>query len=145
MERSRLRCAASIEATVQLDAATFFPQRLKGTVVDKGCEGTLVPTFHYGEPPAQGPYRRMLNQGSTFRIDYALQRDKFGHPEHDYWIETDQHWSKPFRSGASGFVFWSRRFELPQGFENRSLVLDSHTVAQEFGSTSELKFLPEKP
>ncbi len=136
------RCAASIEATIWLDPATSFPMHLEGRVVETGCEGTVRTELHYGEEQPRQSFRQMLRKGTAFRIEYALQKDKFGQADRDYWIAVEQHWTRPFREDASGLVYWNRRFDVDRRIPNRSLVLDSRTEAREFGATSELKPVP---
>ena len=41
------RCAASLKATVDLDAATYFPMRIEGEVAASGCDGSFQPVVHY--------------------------------------------------------------------------------------------------
>ena len=134
-----VRCTASIQATLRLDPATFFPMHLEGRVVDSGCEGETTQELHYGEAQPQRPLHRLLRKGTTFRLEYALQPDKFGNHSNSYWISVEQHWSRPFLPNANGVVYSNRMFILTKGIPGPRLVQDSRTTAQEFGAVSEIR------
>jgi hypothetical protein len=140
-EQHDVRCTASIRATVRLDAATFFPILIEGEVAESGCEVEAQPELHYGEEPLkQQRLQRMLRKGTTFRMNYALQQDKFGNPGNSFWIAVEQHWSRPFLQSAKAVIFWNRRFDLSPAVPDRRLVQSVETVAQEFGVASETRF-----
>lgn len=132
-----VRCAASIRATIRLDSKTYFPMHVEGEVVDNGCEASSKAELHYGESQLLGSLHQMLHMGTTFRLDYALQQDKFGHPERSYWILAEQQWTRPFRKDAQSLVYMNRRFSLSVG-KDRRLLDTAHTKAQEFGAQSRL-------
>ncbi|HEY1340532.1 MAG TPA: hypothetical protein VGF59_23630 [Bryobacteraceae bacterium] len=135
-----VRCTASTRAVVKLDPASFFPVRVEGEVVESGCEGEVNPVMHYGEDPLTRPARRMLRKGTAFRLDYALQADRFGHPENSFWISVSQHWSRPFAARAAALVMFGRRFDLDPNIGDRRMIVDVQTVAREFGVASETRF-----
>jgi hypothetical protein len=135
--RPEVRCTASVEGTVQLDPATYFPVHLEGTLVDTGCEGDTWAELHYGGEPVKLTSHRGLLKGTSFRLDFALQRDKYGNPANSYWIPTGQHWNRPFPE-AAGVVYYNRRFEV--NLRNAAWVTDSRTAAQEFGVQSLTRF-----
>jgi len=135
-----VRCTASTQATVKLDPATWFPLRVEGEIVESGCEGETTPQLHYGEESRQGPARRLLRKGTLFRLDFALQADKFGHPENSFWICVAQHWSRPFLDHTGGVIFWNRRFDIDPSISGRKMILDTKTIAREFGADSQMRF-----
>jgi hypothetical protein len=49
-----VRCSASLRVTLLMDAATFFPRRVEGEVVESGCDRERVSASVYygGKPPA---------------------------------------------------------------------------------------------
>ena len=135
-----VRCAASIRATIRLDSSTYFPMHFDGEVVEAGCEADSAQEIRYGGAEIKGPLHHMLHKGTTFRMEYALQQDKFGNAGHSYWISTEQHWSRPFRPDAQALVYMNRRFTLAPVIPNRRLLQDERTTAQEFGAESSTKF-----
>ena len=135
--RPEVRCTASVEGKVRLDPATLFPIHLEGKLVDTGCEGETWTELHYGDQPVKMPSRRGLFKGTSFRMEYALQPDKYGKPENSYWISTEQHWDRPF-SFIVGIIYFNRRFEVNQ--KSAAWVTDSRTVAQEFGVQTNTHF-----
>jgi hypothetical protein len=130
-----VRCTASVEATVKLDRATFFPIHLEGRLVDTGCEGESSSELHYGEEQLSRPSKRALFKGTTFRMEFAFQPDRYGHPENGYWICTEQYWSSPIAQ-AGGVVYFNRRVALTPVVKSGFLVKEIHTQAQEFGVRS---------
>jgi hypothetical protein len=132
-----VRCTASVEGIVQLDPATFFPVRLEGKLVDSGCEGETWAELHYGGEPVRMASRRGLLKGTSFRMEFALQPDKYGKPENSYWISTVQHWNRPFNHVA-GIIYFNRRFEV--NLKDAAWVTDSRTAAQEFGVQTNTHF-----
>ncbi len=139
-EAPGVRCAASIRATIRLDPNTYFPMQFEGEVVETGCEADSAQEIRYRGAEPKGPLHHMLHKGTTFRIEYALQKDKFGNAGHSYWISTEQHWSRPFRPNAQALVYMNRRFTLAPIVPNRRLLQDERTTAQEFGAESSTKF-----
>jgi hypothetical protein len=138
--QTEVSCTASVEATLQIDPATYFPARMEGKLVDSGCEGEAKPELHYGETPLTGRSRRMLHKGTMFRVDYEFQQDKFGKPENSYWIATAQQWSRPLVNGASFMVYFNRSFRLEPKVKDRAVLQISKTTAKEFGVESQTRF-----
>jgi hypothetical protein len=134
-----VRCTASINAILRLDPATFFPMHLEGEVVDAGCEGETTQELHYGEEQVRRPLHRMLRKGTTFRLEYALQPDRFGNHSNSYWISVEQHWSRPFQPNVNGLVYSNRMFNLDRTIPGPRLIQDSRTTAREFGAVSEIR------
>ena len=134
-----VRCTASVQATVKLDPVTWFPLQVEGEIVESGCEGETTPQLRYGEEPRLGAARRLLRKGTSFRLDYALEADKFGHPENTFWISVAQHWSRPFLDHSGAVIFWNRRFDLDPNISGRRMILDTRTIAREFGADSQMR------
>ena len=133
-----VRCAASIRATIQLDARTFFPVRIEGVVAESGCDGEFRPVVHY-ETVTRQPMVSQFRKGAAFRVAYALQKDKFHNPANSFWISTEQHYEQPWNSDARVLYYWGRQVLVTRGTGHR-LVKDITTTAQEFGAGSELRF-----
>jgi hypothetical protein len=133
------RCTASVEATIRLDPATFFPMYLEGQLVDSGCESDTVVELHYEDQPVTRTTRRALFKDTTFRIAFTRQPDKSGDPSKSYWISTEQHWTKPIQN-AAGIIVFNRRFDLQPVAKSRVIVEESRTTAQEFGAHSLTRF-----
>ena len=132
------RCAASIKAAIDLDPATLFPVRIEGEVVESGCDGQFIPVLHDGSVSRQ-PVTSQFRKGATFRVTYALQRDKFDNPANSYWITVTQHYSQPWNRESRLLYYWGREFRVPPNNGAR-LVKDITTAAQEFGAGSTLRF-----
>jgi hypothetical protein len=134
-----IRCAAAIKATVELDAPTSHPIRIQGAVVGNGCNGTFQPVVHYETVD----YRPMISQfrkGTTFRIVYELQMDKFGNSANSYWISTEQHYVQPWDSDTSVLFYWGRQIPVKKYTTGRYLAIDFKATAREFGTDSRLRF-----
>jgi hypothetical protein len=131
-------CAASIEATIQLDPATSFPLRIEGRVVDSGCDAKFVPVM-YDAPITREPMATNFRKGSTFRVVYGLQKDRFENPAHAFWITIEQHYDQPIPEGMTVLYYWGRQFPIRAAGAQR-LVKDIVTTAQEFGAGSQLTF-----
>jgi hypothetical protein len=67
-----VRCAASIKATIQLDATTFFPVRI-GDVAESGCDGEFQPVVHY-ETVTRQPMVSQFRKGAAFRVHTRCRR-----------------------------------------------------------------------
>jgi hypothetical protein len=134
-----LRCAASIRATVQLDAATSFPTRIEGEVIENGCDLEFAPVMQYGARNT-GPAKSNFRKGATFRMDFALQPDRLGHPENSFWIAVIQRYVQPWDSGNFSLYYWGRRVTVTAGGAAHSLVKEVRTTAKEFGAESQLRF-----
>jgi hypothetical protein len=133
-----VRCAASIKATIELDPATFFPTRIEGEVTETGCNGQFTPVVHY-ERWTTRPMVSQFRKGASFRVVYALQKDKFENPANSFWISTEQHYVQPWNSDVVVLYYWGRQVPVTHASGHR-LVKDIKTTAQEFGAGSELRF-----
>jgi hypothetical protein len=133
-----VRCAASIKAIIELDPATFFPVRIEGEVSESGCNGEFQPVVHY-ETWTRQPMVSQFRKGASFRVVYALQKDKFDNPANSFWISTEQHYVQPWNSDARVLYYWGRQVAVTRTAGHR-LVKDVKTTAQEFGAGSQLRF-----
>ena len=133
-----VRCAASIKATIELDPASFFPLSIEGDVAESGCDSQFIPVVHDGTVTRE-PMVSQFRKGATFRVTYALQKDKFDNPENSYWISVTQHYSQPWNKDARLLYYWGRQFRVPPTNASR-LLKDIKTTAQEFGAGSQLRF-----
>jgi hypothetical protein len=133
-----IRCAASIKAIIQLDPATFFPIRIDGEVAESGCDGEFQPVVHY-ETVTRQPMVSQFRKGASFRVAYALQKDKFDNPANSFWISSEQHYSQPWNADARVLYYWGRQVPVTRTTGHR-LVKDIKTTAQEFGAGSLLRF-----
>jgi hypothetical protein len=133
-----VRCAASIKATIELDARTFFPVRIEGDVAESGCDGEFRPVVHY-ETVTRQPMVSQFRKGAAFRVAYALQTDKFDNPANSFWISTEQHYEQPWNSDARVLYYWGRQVPVTHSTGQR-LVKDIRTTAKEFGAGSQLRF-----
>ena len=139
-----VRCAASIHATVRLDAATFFPVSFEGEVVEAGCNMEDKPVTHYAAEPA-GPANSIFRKSARFRLEFALQKDKFQNPANSAWICTRQEFDQPWNSGAHYIYYWGRQVAVrTQGVGHR-LIKEIQTTAREFGAETQLKFDKQDP
>ena len=132
-----VKCAASIRATVKLDAATYFPVSLEGEVVEHGCDTVFQPILQYGAR-GSGPAKSNFRKGSTFRMRFEKQPDKFGNPENSFWIAVDQHYEQPWDSDSVLLYYWGRQMPVTAGSAAHHLIKDVHTTAREFGTESRL-------
>jgi len=137
--RHEVRCAASVEGVIKLDRVTLFPVHVEGKLVDSGCESLSEEELHYGEEPLGKPIPRALFKGTTFRMEFSLQQDRYGNPANSYWISTAQHWNSPV-GGAGSVIFHNRKFALTPVLKSGFLVKDISTTAQEFGVQSSTRF-----
>jgi hypothetical protein len=131
------KCAASIRASVKLDPATFFPMSLEGEVVEHGCDTQFQPILQYGAR-SNGPVKSNFRKGSTFRMRFERQPDKFGNPENSFWIAVDQHYEQPWDSDSVLLYYWGRQMPVSVSGAAHHLIKDVHTTAREFGSESRL-------
>ena len=132
------RCAASLKATVELDAASYFPMRIEGQVAGSGCDGSFQPVIHYTSYDRR-PMISQFRKGATFLIEYQRQQDKFGNPANSYWISTVQHYVLPWSSDSRVLFYWGRQIAV-RNTTGRHLVKDVQTTAKEFGVGSEVIF-----
>jgi hypothetical protein len=133
-----IRCAASIEATIQLDARTLFPLSIEGRLADSRCNGDFIPVMH-DTPIDRGPMSSNFRKGSTFRVVWSLQKDRFENPANSFWLITEQHYDQPIREDMTVIYYWGRQFRVRTAQAHR-LVKDVTTTAQEFGAGSHLTF-----
>jgi hypothetical protein len=136
------RCAASLQATLELDAKTYFPISIQGEVAGSGCNGSFQPVIHYASYDRR-PMISQFRKGATFRIVYQRQEDKFGNPANSYWISTGQHYVQPWDSESRILFYWGRQISV-RNTTGRHMVKDVKTTAQEFGAGSQLLFDKEK-
>jgi len=134
-----VRCAASLRATVQLDPATSFPAKIEGEVVETGCDLEFSPVMQYGARNT-GPAKSNFRKGATFRMDFALQKDRLGHPENSYWIAVSQRYMQPWDTANYSLYYWGRRVTVTAGSAAYRLIKEVHTTAKEFGAESQLRF-----
>jgi len=132
------RCAATLKATVELDAETYFPISIEGEVEGSGCNGSFQPVIHYASYDRR-PMISQFRKGATFRIVYQRQEDKFGNPANSYWISTEQHYVQPWDSDSGILFYWGRQLQV-RNTTGRHMVKDVKTTAQEFGAGSHLLF-----
>ncbi|HJZ98519.1 MAG TPA: hypothetical protein VKE70_18540 [Candidatus Solibacter sp.] len=133
-----VRCAAAIEGKILVDVATSFPLEISGKVVDKGCDGDFKPVMH-DTPIDRGPMTGNFRKGSTFRVVWSLQKDKFDNSANSYWITTEQHYDQPISGEMTVLYYWGRQFRI-RTTAGKRLVKDVTTTAQEFGAGSTLTF-----
>jgi hypothetical protein len=132
-----IRCGASIRATVKLERATSFPLRIEGQVEESGCDSVFRPVNHY-ETMTRGQMTSNFRKGSTFWVEWSLEKDKTGDPERNFWIPSAQHYSQPWNSEATVLYYWGRQVRVTH--EGQRLVKEMRTTAQEFAVGSELIF-----
>jgi hypothetical protein len=136
-EDPAVRCAASIEATVKLDLATMFPQSVEGKVVENGCDARATPLVQYGKSVST-PMRAIFRKGASFRMEFKLQKDKFGNVANSFWICSSQHYLMPWDADNGLLVYWGRQVPVKSG--GRQLVKDIEMKAREFGAGSEVRY-----
>ena len=131
-------CAASIEASIQLDPDTWFPLRIEGRVVGSGCDASFMPVMH-DTPIMRAPMISNFRKGSTLRVVYKLQKDRFDNPANSFWITTEQHYDQPVGEDLTVLYYWGRQFRI-RTLAGRRLIKDITTTAQEFGAGSQMTF-----
>jgi hypothetical protein len=136
-EDPAVRCAASIEAVVKLDLATMFPQSVEGKVVENGCDQRATPLVQYGRS-VTAPMRAIFRKGASFRMEFKLQKDKFGKAANSFWICSSQHYLMPWDSENGLLVYWGRQVPVKAG--GRQLAKDIEIKAREFGAGSAVRF-----
>jgi hypothetical protein len=142
-----IRCAASIRATVLMDAQTFFPRHIDGEVVETGCDQRFEGVVQYDSMHRTGPLQSNFRKGATFRMEFAFQKDKFQTPANSYWICVEQHYSQPWLSNAETLYYWGRQVRVATAGKGHRLEKDVRTTAQEFGVDSQPHFdtVPHQP
>lgn len=135
-----VRCTSSIRATVRLDPATFFPTMLEGEVVESGCNAEGKAISHY-EAVQAGPATTTFRKSARFRMEYALQKDKFQNPANSFWICVRQEFDQPWNSGARFFYYWGRQLTVHNPGAGYRVFREAHTSAHEFGAETQLRFV----
>jgi hypothetical protein len=79
-----------------------------------------------------------FRKGSTFWVEWRLEKDKTGDPGKDFWIASAQHYSQPWNNDNRVLYYWGRQVAVLH--EGHRLVKDLATTAQEFVVGSELIF-----
>lgn len=134
-----VRCAASIQATVRLDPATFFPLSFDGEVMETGCDLRSEPVNHYSAVQA-GPANSTFRKSAKFRMEYALQKDKFQNPANSFWICAHQEFDQPWNRSAEYLYYWGRQLMVRNPGEGHRLIKETRTTAREFGAETQLRF-----
>jgi hypothetical protein len=121
------KCAAAMQGTVHIDRATLFPQAIRAEVIASGCR------------VKNGRTTWFLDKGTSFELQYALQKDRFGKTENDFWILSRKRVEiAPEQPGT--YLIRNRKFAPSAPRTKQGLVSELHTVAQEFGSQSRISF-----
>jgi hypothetical protein len=134
-----IRCAASIQATLRLDPNTFFPVSFEGEVVESGCNMQSAPVTQYAAVPA-GPATSIFRKSARFRLEFALQKDKFQNPANSAWFCTRQEFDQPWNSGAQYLYYWGRQLAVRNPWAGHRIVKEVQTTAREFGAETQLRF-----
>lgn len=133
----RIRCAASIRATVELDSGTSFPRDIQGEVTGHGCDRSATMPLYYGEAEAVST-RNSFQKGAVFHVKYELQPDRFQTPGHSFWIRAFEHYDMALPAPRGNMVYWGRSVPMTAAGLQR-IVKESRTTAQEFGTQSTVK------
>ena len=80
-----------------------------------------------------------FRKGASFRVVYALQKDKFDKPANSFWISTEQHYVQPWNSDARVLYYWGRQVPVTRT-HGLSPGQRHQTTAKEFGADSQLRF-----
>ena len=134
-----VRCAASIQATVQLDPATFFPAHFEGEVVESGCDMRSHPVTQYAAVPA-GPATSTFRKSARFRLEFVLQEDKFQNPANSVWICAHAEFDQPWNIGAHYLYYWGRQLAVRNPAAGYRFIKEVQTTAREFGAETQLRF-----
>jgi hypothetical protein len=132
-----IRCGSSIRATLRLDTATLFPVSMEGELEEAGCDGRIQTVNHY-EAMTKAPMTSNFRKGSTFRLEWTLQKDRSGDADKNYWISSAQTFSYPWNNESAVLYYWGRQLAVMH--EGHRLVKTTKTAAQEFVVGSELIF-----
>jgi len=134
-----VRCASSIQATVRLDPATFFPSNFEGEVVESGCDLKSNPITHYQAVQA-GPASSTFRKSARFRMEFVLQKDKFQNPANSFWICAREELDQPWDSDAHYLYYWGRQLPVRNPPAGHRLIKEIQTTAREFGAETQLRF-----
>jgi len=138
------RCAASIRASVTLDAKTYFPRKIEGSVVEGGCDQMFVGKQQYDGMRQTGPLKSNFRKGASFRMEFTLQKDRFQNPANSYWLCDTQHYHQPWMKEAETLFYWGRQVRVNDSKQAKFLDKDIKTTAKEFGVDSGLRFDTDK-
>jgi hypothetical protein len=127
----RIHCAASIRAAVELDPATSFPRDIQGEVTSNGCERSESVPIYYGNDDSVRT-NSSFRKGAKFHLRFELQPDKFGKPEHSFWIRVEEKYEMPLRPRVAAMVYWGRRIPI-KSTNSQAIVKEVRTTAREFG------------
>jgi hypothetical protein len=97
-----------------------------------------MPVMH-DTPIMRAPMISNFRKGSTFRVVYTLQKDRFDTPANSFWITTEQHYDQPVGDDLTVLYYWGRQFRI-RTTAGRRLIKDVTTTAQEFGAGSQMTF-----
>ena len=134
-----VRCAASIQATVRLDPASFFPAWFEGEVVESGCDLKSNPVTQYAAVQA-GPASSTFRKSARFRMEFVLQKDKFQNPANSFWICVRQEFDQPWNSDAHYLYYWGRQVAVRNPAAGHRFIKEIQTTAKEFGVDTQLRF-----
>ncbi len=138
------RCVASAEATVEIDAASFFPKRIEVHVPNANCEQKHVTANeHYDGAVLQNVINGYA-KGTRLTLSYEAQKDKAGVSQKDYWLCTHRHSERPLPKNSGGIIVSGRLFKLKSRGPDRRMIIDCVTTGSELSAESVLKFVPEK-
>jgi len=90
-------------------------------------------------PIMRAPMTTNFHKGSTFRVVYTLQKDRFDNPANAFWITTEQFYDQPISEDMTVLYYWGRQFPIRTD-AGRRLIKTITTSAQEFGAGSQLTF-----
>jgi hypothetical protein len=138
------RCVASVEATIEIDAASFFPKGIDIRVPSANCEQKHVTaTDHYDGAVLHNVMNGYM-KGTHLRLDYEALRDKGGDALKDYWLCTKRYSERPLQKSSTGIVVSGRLFELKSRGADRLMIIDGSATGSELSAESVLKFATEK-
>ena len=135
-----VRCAASIRATVELEAKTYFPRRIDGEVSESGCDQRFEGVVQYDYMRRTGPLRSNFRKGAAFQMKFAFQPDRFQTPDNSYWICTEETYSQPWNTDSQTLYYWGRQVQVAPGLKAYHLEKTVKTAAREFGVESQPHF-----
>jgi hypothetical protein len=138
------RCVASVEATIEIDAASSFPKRIDIYVPNDKCEQRHVTANdHYDG----GVLHNVMNgymKGTRLKLEYEALKDKASDVHKEYWLCTRRHSERPLQKSSGGIVVSGRLFELKSRGADRRMIIDGSATGSELSAESVLKFVTEK-
>jgi len=138
------RCVASVEATIEIDAASFFPKRIDNRVPNSNCEQKHTSATDHYDGAELHNVMNGYTKGTEMRLEYTAQKDKLGDAHKDYWLFTLRHSERPLPKSSGGIVIAGRLFKLNSIGTDRRMVTDSSATGSELSAESILKFGTEK-